>query len=282
MDVDLLPPDTHLGAVHLAAADPTQTAAFYRDVLGFRGAEDGGAIALSASGEPPHALVVHPAAPGSVRRRTAGLYHVAVLLPARADLARALRHLVDAGAPIEGASDHAVSEAVYLHDPEGNGIEIYADRPRERWPARAGRLEMTTKPLDLDDLFRSGSGPWEGMPAGTRIGHIHLRVNDLARAEAFYAATLGFAVIVRGYPGALFVAAGGYHHHIGLNTWSGPLAAADPAGPGLRYFTVVLPDRDARDAVVTRARAAGVPAQPGEAGGVLLRDPDGIGVMLTT
>lgn len=276
-----LPPDTHLGTVYLAVTDLPATAAFYGDVLGFRATEDGDAIGFSAPGAPSHDIVLRPAAPGSTRRRTAGLYHFAVLLPERAHLARVLRHLIDAGAPVEGASDHAVSEAVYLHDPEGNGIEIYADRPRDRWPARAGQLEMTTKALDLDDLFRSGSGPWAGVPAGTRVGHIHLRVNDLARAEAFYAELLGFDVMVRGYPGALFVAAGGYHHHIGLNTWAGRLEPADPTGPGLRYFTVVLPDRDAREELVARARGAGVQAQPGEGEGVLLRDPDGIGVMVT-
>ena len=276
-----LPPDTHIGAVHLAVADLVQTSAFYADVLGFRAVEDGGGTNLSASGAPPYNLVLHSAAPGVDRHRTAGLYHFAVLLPERAHLARLLRHLVDVRAPIEGASDHAVSEAVYLHDPEGNGIEIYADRPRDQWPARAGQLEMTTTALNLDDLFRSASGSWEGMPAGTRIGHIHLRVTNLARAEAFYAGILGFDVMVRGYPGALFVAAGGYHHHIGLNTWAGPLGPADPTAPGLRYFTVVLPDRDAREALVSRARATGVLAQPGEGGGVLLRDPDGIGVIVT-
>jgi catechol 2,3-dioxygenase len=277
-----LPPDTHIGAVHLTVSDPGRTAAFYRDVVGFRGVEDGGEVALSASGTPPYELVLHSAAEGTARRRTAGLYHFAILLPDRSHLARALTHLIEAEAPIEGASDHAVSEAVYLHDPEGNGIEIYADRPRDRWPSRGGRLEMTTEALDLDDLFRSGPGRWEGMPARARIGHIHLRVNDLARAEAFYAGVLGFDVMVRGYPGALFVAAGGYHHHIGLNTWAGSLPPADPQAPGLRYVTVSVPDPAAAEAILGRAEAAGIDALPGEDGGLLLRDPDGIGIMLTT
>ncbi|HEY6101645.1 MAG TPA: VOC family protein [bacterium] len=276
-----LPPDTHIGAVHLTVADPARTGAFYRDVLGFRGAEDGDAITFSASGTPPYDLVLHPAAAGRVRRQTAGLYHFAILLPDRGHLARVLRHLIEAEAPIEGASDHAVSEAVYLHDPEGNGIEIYADRPRDRWPSRGGRLEMTTKALDLDDLFRNGAGRWEGMPAGTRVGHIHLRVNDLERAEAFYAGILGFDVMVRGYPRALFVAAGGYHHHIGLNTWAGPLPPADPVAPGLRHFMVVLPDPGAAEPVLARARAAGIDVRTGEGTAFTLRDPDGIGVMVT-
>jgi catechol 2,3-dioxygenase len=282
-----LPPSTHIGTVHLTVADLAGTAAFYRTVMGFRSVEDDGTVGLSASGTPPHDLVLHPAGvdrvagAGRERRRTAGLYHFAILLPDRAHLARALRHLIESETPIEGASDHAVSEAVYLHDPEGNGIEIYADRPRERWPSRGGRLEMTTKALALDDLFRSGPGGWEGMPEGTRIGHIHLRVNDLARAEAFYAEILGFDVMVRAYAGALFVAAGGYHHHIGLNTWAGPLPPADPGAPGLRYFTVVLPDPGAAGVIAARARADRIDARPGENGGLMLRDPDGIGVMVT-
>ena len=280
--MDALPPETHIGAVHLSVTNLTGTSAFYRDVLGFRGGERDGAMRLSASGEPPHDLVLHPAPAGAARLRTAGLYHVAILLPSRAHLAQGLRRLIDAGAPIEGASDHAVSEAVYLHDPEGNGIEIYADRSRDRWPVRGGSLEMTTKALDLEDLFRSGTGRWQGMPPGTRIGHIHLRVNDLARAEEFYAGILGFEVMLRGYPGALFLAAGGYHHHIGLNTWAGVLPPVDPAGPGLRYFTVQVPDAQAREAAVSRARAAGVDRKPADAGGILLHDPDGIAVVLAT
>ncbi len=276
----LLPPGTNLGTVHLTVTDLEGTSAFYRDALGFRGDVNALATGLSASGAPPHGLVLRRAEPGAVRHRTAGLYHVAILLSEREDLAKVLRHLIDTGAPIDGASDHAVSEAVYLRDPEGNGIELYADRPRERWPTRGGQLEMTTKALDLEDLFRHSSGSWEGLPVGTRIGHIHLRVNDLSRAEKFYAGVLGFEVTVRGYPGALFVAAGGYHHHIGLNTWAGPLPPAEPAGPGLRHFTIALPDRDAREAVAARAHAAGVAMESGEDGGLLLRDPDGIGVML--
>ena len=276
-----LPPNTHLGAVHLTVADPGRSAAFYKDVMGFRAVADGGIVALSASGTAPYDLVLHPAAAGSVPRRTAGLYHFAILLPDRVHLARALRHLIEAEAPIEGASDHAVSEAVYLHDPEGNGIEIYADRPRDRWPSLGGRLEMTTKALDLDDLFRNGPGRWDGMPAGTRIGHIHLRVNDLERAEAFYAGILGFDVMVRGYPRALFVAAGGYHHHIGLNTWAGPLPPADPAAPGLRHFTIVVPDPGGAESVAARARAAGVDVLAGEGSAFTLRDPDGIAVKVT-
>jgi catechol 2,3-dioxygenase len=296
--MDRLPPDTRIGVVHLTVANLAKMTAFYQDVLGFRPAQSttrtvagrdvSGAAepteesaGFSATGAPPYDLVLHQAARTTTPRRAAGLYHFAVLLPAREDLAGALRHLIEVEARIDGASDHAVSEAVYLHDPEGNGIEIYADRPRDRWPVRNGRLEMTTGPLDVEDLFATGGGPRQHLPAGTRIGHMHLRVNDLDRAEAFYAAALGFDVMVRGYPGALFLAAGGYHHHLGLNTWAGSLPTAQPDGLGLRYFTLVVPERAAQDAVLARARSAGITPQAWEDGGLLLRDPDGIGVMLT-
>jgi catechol 2,3-dioxygenase len=297
--MDRLPPDTRIGAVHLTVADLAKMTTFYQNVIGFGPAHSttrtvaardvtGTAepaeesVGFSSTGAPPYDLVLHQAVGSTNPRRAAGLYHFAVLLPAREDLAGALRHLIEVEAPIDGASDHSVSEAIYLHDPEGNGIEIYADRPRARWPVRDGRLEMTTGPLDVEDLFANGPSPREHLPAGTRIGHMHLRVNDLNRAEAFYAGTLGFDVMVRGYPGALFVAAGGYHHHIGLNTWAGPLPPAQPDGLGLRYFTLVLPDQPAQEAVLARARSAGITPQAEEGGGLLLRDPDGIGVMLTS
>jgi len=280
-----LPSDTGIGLVHLTVADLDATSRFYRDVLGFRVvARENGRTFLSASGETPVHLIL-TGNPNANRRRTAGLYHFAILLPTRQDLARALRHLMDTEAPIEGASDHAVSEALYLHDVEGNGIEIYADRPRERWPIRNGTLAMGTNALDVEDLLAQASQPWDGIPAGTRIGHIHLRVSDLARSEQFYVGVLGFEVMVRGYPGALFVSAGGYHHHLGLNTWAGtgiPPMTSDVAG--LQYFSVTIPDEQARQDAVRRLRSAGRALHEiadGPVRGILARDPDGIGVLLT-
>lgn len=279
-----LPADTTLGPVHLTVTDREGAVAFYEEVLGFRAlAHDGNQVLLSATGRPPAHLIL-TGRPSARRRRSAGLYHFAVLLPARGDLARALRHLLQSGAPIEGASDHGVSEAIYLHDREGNGIEIYADRPRERWPRQAGRLAVGTQALDAEDLLAQDARPWDGLPPGSQIGHIHLHVADLPRAERFYAGVLGFEVMVRGYPGALFLAAGGYHHHIGLNTWAGTgIPAAAPDAAGLRYYTVRIPDPAAREAAVRRVREAGGPAEEvggGPATGVLARDPDGIGVLI--
>ena len=283
----MLPPDTSLGPVHLTVADFDAALGFYRDVLGFHVTDRAGAetAALSATGSPPFQIIL-TGKPGVQLRRTAGLYHFAILLPSRGDLARALRHLVDARAPLEGASDHAVSEALYLHDLEGNGIEIYADRPREQWPVRGGTLAMGTKALDVEGLLALAARPWEGMPAGTRTGHVHLRVADLTRAEQFYASVLGFDVMVRGYPGALFLSAGGYHHHVGLNTWAGTgIPPMDPEGAGLHYFTLLLPDKDSKAAVLDRLRSAGAPLEDvreGPVRGWLTRDPDGIGLMLAS
>lgn len=292
-----LPAKMTLGPVHLTVIDRDETSAFYQDVLGFRVAgRDDDRVLLSATGEPPISLILsgrptaprHPGSAGTARqspgRRSAGLYHFAVLLPTRADLARALRHLLDVRTPIEGASDHGVSEAIYLHDPEGNGIEIYADRPRDQWPRRGDVLAMFTQALDVDDLLAADPAPWTGLPPGTRIGHIHLHVADLARAERFYAGVLGFEVTVRGYPGALFLATGGYHHHIGLNTWAGNgISPADSDAAGLRYFTVHIPDPAALDGALRRVREAGSPVEEvpgGPVPGTLVRDPDGIGVLL--
>jgi catechol 2,3-dioxygenase len=207
-----------------------------------------------------------------------GLFHLAVLLPSRRDLAVALRRLAEARVPLDGASDHLVSEALYLHDPDRNGIEIYRDRAREQWPHVGGSLEMATLPLDIDDILTQlppGSAKDAFAPAGTQIGHVHLQVADLDAAEEFYSGVLGFDVTVKGYAGALFVSAGGYHHHIGLNTWQSLGAGAPPPGAiGLRSFEIALPDADELDRVLERVSKAGIDADRSD-GTALLRDPSG-------
>ncbi len=213
-------------------------------------------------------------------RRT-GLYHLAILVPTRRDLAASLLRLARTRWPLQGASDHLVSEALYLADPDGNGIEIYRDRPRPEWPRDGEQLQMATLPLDLEDVLGElDGGAEEALPAGTRIGHVHLQVANLPSSEAFYSGMLGFDVTVRGYPGALFVSAGGYHHHIGLNTWhSRDAAAPSPGTIGLRSFEVQFPDEASLRKVLDRVQAAGVHAQRVD-GGTLVRDPSGNGVLL--
>jgi catechol 2,3-dioxygenase len=196
---------------------------------------------------------------------------------------------VDQGWPFQGAADHLVSEALYLTDPDGNGLELYVDRPRAAWPYRNGQLIMATDPLDLNALLAEADqdpAPWTGVDPGVDVGHVHLHVSDLARAEAFYSGLLGMDVTQRGYPGALFLSAGGYHHHLGVNTWAG--AGAPPPPPdavGLISFALNLPGAPAWRALLDRLRAAGAPLEGGEwENGLyaLIYDPDRNGIELTS
>jgi catechol 2,3-dioxygenase len=278
-------PGTAMGAVRLVVADLDGVRDFYMGAIGLTELEQrDGVVRLGNDGSPEAIveLVGEPDAPPRPRG-TSGLFHLAILVPSRADLARALQRVAEAGWRLSGASDHLVSEALYLSDPEGNGIELYRDRPREEWPVRDGVLQMDTLPLDLDGVLselrrEDADAP---MPEGTRMGHVHLNVGDLTAAEAFYSGALGFDVTVRGYPGALFVSAGGYHHHLGLNTWAGEGAPAAPAGSrGLRQFEIRLPGDAQLAAEEDRLRQAGFePAR--EDGGVRVRDPSGNEVVLT-
>jgi catechol 2,3-dioxygenase len=279
-------PETDVGAVRLTVSDLARSRDFYERALGLRATEaDDGTLALGVDGEAPLIELREDAAAPPRPRRSTGLFHLAVLLPSRQDLAVALRRLVEARVPLDGASDHLVSEALYLHDPDGNGIEIYRDRPREQWRrAVDGNLEMATLPLDLEDVVTElppASAKDAFAPPGTQIGHVHLQVSDLDRAEAFYAGVLGFDVTVKGYVGALFVSAGGYHHHIGLNTWQSLGAGPPPPGAiGLRAFDVVLPDTDELERVLARVNEAGIASERSN-GTAIVRDPSGNTVRLT-
>lgn len=237
---------TSLGLVALKVSDRQESARFYRNVLGFQvltrseeclvlGVEDTPLISLSEISDPqPKPL------------KSTGLYHLGVLLPRRRDLARFLTHLLDIRYPLEGAADHGVSESLYFDDPDSNGIEVYADRHREDWSLRKGSENLTTSPLDAEDLLSlvtQKTPPWENAPAKTRIGHIHLHVNDISEAEWFYRDILGFQVQSRYGSEALFLAAGDYHHHIGVNVWAGIDSPPPPEhAPGLDHFTIQIPD----------------------------------------
>ena len=236
-----LPDDAHIGRVSLIVRDLERSVPFYRDVLGFREAKrDGRTLLLGAGG--PVLIELHENTSAVPKpRRTTGLYHFAILVPSRAALGRSLRRLYEKRWPLSGASDHLVSEALYLDDPDGLGIEIYRDRPRAEWPITNGQLLMATDPLDLQSVYDEpgAESPWNGLETGTVIGHVHLHVPHLDAAEQLYCARIGFEPTVRGYPGALFVAAGGYHHHLGLNTWTGIGAPPPPENAvGLRSFTI--------------------------------------------
>jgi catechol 2,3-dioxygenase len=291
----VIDPRAAIGEVHLTISDLDRSLRFYQTHLGFTVHQRGdGNARLGAGG--PDLLVLWQSEAAARVRGTTGLYHFAILVPSRADLARALRRLVDTDTVMQGAADHGVSEALYLADPDGNGIEVYRDRPRAEWPYAGGALAMGADPLDLDTLLAESSGLPDqssplslrataggdnaGLAAGTTIGHVHLHVSRLPEAEHFYVNVLGFALTQRYGRSALFVSAGGYHHHIGLNTWAGVGVPPPPAGAiGLRHFTARLPDADAVSAVVDRLRAASVPFEA-TGDGVHIHDPAGNAMML--
>jgi catechol 2,3-dioxygenase len=268
-------PATDVGLVALTVSDLERSLAFYTDVMGFALLrKDAGEAVLGAGDVPLLALRELPGAPHAPQSAT-GLYHFAILVPSRADLGRWLRHWLVLGLPLPGQGDHLVSEALYFSDPEGNGIEVYRDRPRAEWRWANGQVQMATDPVDIRGLLAEAEAegkPWEGMPSGTKIGHMHLQIGDVERARAFYADLLGFDVVAQ-MPSALFVSAGGYHHHIGMNTWHSRGRGPAPEGSaGLRYFTLRLPDVDAVAAVVARLDAAGIPHHE-ESGGAAFDDP---------
>lgn len=208
-----------IGHVALVVNDLARVSAFYRDVIGLAPlGGDGETERLGAGGR----LLVELRADPAARRASpqeAGLFHTAFLLPDRDSLGRWLRHAAAARVPLQGASDHLVSEALYLADPEGNGIEIYRDRPRGEWPYRDGTIRMATERLDLPALAAAARGPWAGMPEHGVVGHVHLQAGDLDKAAAFLDGALGFAQTAR-YPGATFHGSGGYHHHLAANIWN--------------------------------------------------------------
>lgn len=283
-----LPATTSIRQVRLRVADLERSLRFYRDLLGFRVLRAAsGTAELSASGAGPAQVILEerpgarPKPPG-----TTGLYHVAILLPGRRELARLLRRLAGARWSFDGFSDHGVSEAVYLPDPDGNGLELYADRPRSAWRWQDGEVVMFTRPLDVEGLLaelgRAPERPDEPpLHPRARIGHVHLHVADLARSEAFYGGLLGFEVTTRRYPGALFLAAGGYHHHLGLNIWAGEGAPPPPAdAAGLVDFTVAVGDRSFLGQLARRLREAGYEPEGEQDSALRVRDPDGTTVVL--
>jgi len=270
---------TTVGPVSLTVADLPRALAFYTERLGFHvHAKDAGVVRIGAGGSDLLVLVEEKAARPA--HGTAGLFHFAVLLPSRDALARSLSRLAETGTRLQGAADHLVSEALYLADPEGNGIELYRDRPRDTWTWDNARVAMTTDPLDVEALLAEGDAAgsaWSGLPEGTVIGHVHLKVGRIAPAEQFYCGVLGLDLTARYGPMASFVSYGGYHHHVAFNTWGGVGVPPAPDGAtGLMEFVLNLPNADDVLRIVKRAAAAGLPVGPNG----LLRDPSGNAVRL--
>jgi catechol 2,3-dioxygenase len=257
-----------LGPVHLTVTDLDRSVGFYQDAIGLRQHSRGAEVAaMGAGGEA--LIVLHEAPFAKPAGRHAGLYHVALLHPSREELGRALVRLAKTRTPIVGASDHGISEAIYLPDPDGNGLELAADRPRDEWPEDWGRLRPQA--LDMHGLIRLVAGEEPSRHADPRlaVGHLHLHVGDVERGLAFYRDVLGFEVQAL-LPSAAFVSAGGYHHHLGFNVWRGPGVPPAPAGSvGMREWTVALPEDGLAD-VLGRLDASGI----GRDGG-LTADPWG-------
>lgn len=270
-------PSTTVGTVYLTVADLDRSIAFYERMLGLRAGERDGDTASMFAGDEQLLSLTEQAGAQPVHGHT-GLFHFAVLLPERVDLARWFVHAADAGAPITGLSDHFVSEAIYLRDPDGHGIEVYADRPKDTWLYEDGSLSVGASPLDTTGLIAElgpdpVDSPYERMPDGTRMGHVHLHVAELEHMDAFYRDVLGFDVMGT-WPGqATFLSAGGYHHHVAGNLWAGRGATPPPPGSAaLRMATIVSPDIAERDRLVARVADSGQePVAVPE--GVLVRDP---------
>jgi catechol 2,3-dioxygenase len=278
-----LPPDIRLGPVLLQTGDLGRSVDYYDRVLGLRPLERRAGEATLGAQVDSTPLVRIRERPGAVpvpRRGRLGLYHFAVLLPDRAALGRFAGHIASLG-EYAGMADHLVSEALYLTDPDGLGIEVYADRPRETWAVHGGKLAMATDPLDLEGLAKAaGGGRWTGAPPGTRVGHIHLYVDDLERARRFYHDGLGLDRISLDFPGALFMSAGGYHHHLGTNIWA---AGAPKSGEGdarLLEWVIELPDQDSVEGAARSLGSAGYEVARSDTD-VLATDPWGTDLRLT-
>ena len=272
-----LPDATTIGRVRLQVADLARSIDYYERVIGLRAlGRSASRATLGAHGDDAPILELNerPGARAVPRRGRLGLFHFAILLPDRAALGQFVTHLSEVGVRA-GASDHFVSEALYLHDPDGLGIEVYADRPRSDWRVRDGEIEMTTVALDVAAVVRAAGGaPWTGIPAGTRIGHVHLSVSDIPTADAFFHGAVGFDRIVWSYPGALFLSVGGYHHHLGTNTWAAESPVATDEDARLLEWELLLPAAADVDAAAASLVAAGHRVER-DGGDAVVHDPWG-------
>ncbi|ANA79125.1 Glyoxalase/bleomycin resistance protein/dioxygenase [Paenibacillus vortex V453] len=278
----ILHPSTNLGPVSLRISNLAQSVRFYTEVVGLKMLRQHGRVAeLTADGKQPLLIVEEVQDLVRPQTRTAGLYHFAILVPDRESLGLALANLIAHNIPV-GQGDHLVSEALYINDPDGNGIEIYADRPQDTWKRDAkGEYVMTTDPVDVEGLLAlSKDKEWYGLPEGTVIGHVHFHVSSLQDARAFYCDVLGFEVTAHYGDAALFISAGGYHHHIGLNVWAGRGIPNTPrSAAGIEDYSIVLPSHEELEAVTGRIREAGLQLEQRD-GVWAVQDPSDIWIRL--
>lgn len=274
-------PVTFVGQVDLKVQDLQRSLDFYKEVIGFKVLEQTESSAtLTADGKTALLSIEQPNNVVQKQGRTTGLYHYALLLPKRSDLAKIVQHFLEIGMQF-GSSDHLVSEALYLSDPDGNGIEIYIDRDPSEWNWENGEVDMAVDPLNFPDLLSVGKQQsWKGLPAGTVMGHIHLHVSELRKTEEFYTKGLGFEVVNRYGSGALFISDGKYHHHIGLNTWNGVGAPTPPPNSvGLESFTLVLSNEEKRNKLIGQLKSIGASVIQ-ENGTYVTSDPSGNRIIL--
>jgi catechol 2,3-dioxygenase len=271
-------PTIYVGEVNLNVTNLERSLEFYRDFLGFKVVEQTEReAALSADGNNTVISLVEPNGVQQKQPRTTGLYHVAILLPTRGDLAAILQHIAQqsGGNMRLGASDHYVSEALYFDDPDGNGIEIAHDKDSSTWEWNGDHVNMATVPLDAEGLMKELKAPWQGMPEETRVGHIHLHVADIEASRQFYIDGLGYDVVTEMPGSALFTSHNGYHHHIALNVWNGVGAPPAPENSvGMNWFTLVFPDEAKLDETVEKLRDLEAPIRQ-ENGLYFVDDPAG-------
>jgi catechol 2,3-dioxygenase len=282
-----IPDNTIIQSIDLAVSDLDKSLDFYSRLIGFKEiSRERRTVYLSADGKQPYiiSLIENKNAKHPMRKNT-GLYHIAVRFPNRKELAKVFLRLFENKVKFQGFSDHIVSEAVYLADPDGNGVELYADKPKDMWKWKLGQVEMDTLPLNLQVLtneLEDNEAITDGVHPGTKIGHIHLKVSDLFKAEKFYNHLLGFNVTNSSYPGALFLSAGGYHHHIGTNVWSSKNGTPPPENSlGLKSFTINIPDGTYINEIEEKAKSSGVETAKPDNGKILLHDFDNNKIILT-
>ncbi|KAF0676164.1 VOC family protein [Profundibacterium mesophilum] len=279
---DMTAAPLRVGAVRLKVRDLDAVSTFYQSVLGLSLIATSGHRVTLGVGSTPLLELAAPPSLSPLDPRQAGLFHTAFLMPTRSDLARWVAHVAEARVPLQGASDHVVSEALYLSDPEGNGIEVYADRPVSAWHGENGEIRMSTAPLDLSDLLQSAEGTeWSGFPDNGSIGHVHLQVGDTGEADGFYRDVLGLDIAAR-YPGASFYGSGGYHHQLAGNTWNSHRAGKRPEGmAGLDSVEILVRNPHDLKAIAARAESLGI-ASITNTDGLILHDPWGTAITLGT
>jgi catechol 2,3-dioxygenase len=275
-------PNVYVNQVNLSVEDLQRSLKFYQDIIGFQILSKTHTRAeLTANGKTVLLSIEQPEMVVPKQPRTTGLYHYALLLPNRSELGKVLTHLLQVGYPLQGGSDHLVSEALYLADPDGNGIEIYVDRPASTWEWNNGEVLMTTDPMDAEGILAEGKGdPWTRLPPDTVMGHIHLHVAEFEKIKEFYCDGLGFQIVCRYGSQALFISTGGYHHHIGLNTWNGVGAPKPPVNSvGLIQYSIVFPSEEERSNARERLVKLGYQVESLE-GDFKAEDPSGNSVRL--